>query len=127
MEGRGTVEGESEGEKGMRQIGKGREEADQKARLRGTREAPHLHFQNEEGVFLGKICSAFKSSLLEWPRIFQKTFLCSRSKAPLAQALIRFLWGDDIPDHSPALDITLLIFQIPTAGACAQGQNPPGV
>ena len=77
MEGRGTVEGESEGEKGMRQIGKGREEADQKARLRGTREAPHLHFQNEEGVFLGKICSAFKSSLLEWPRIFQKTFLCS--------------------------------------------------
>lgn len=83
---------ESEGERDRHETNRqGREEADQKARLEGRKGLPHLYFQNEKGV-LEK--SALLSSPASWsgPRIFQQTFLCSKIKAPIAQALIRFFW-----------------------------------
>lgn len=72
-----------ETEKGVRSRGqRGAEGRAEGQVFGGPREAPCRHLQNENGAFLGKICSAFKSSLLEWPRTFGKSFLCSSSKAP---------------------------------------------
>ena len=44
--------------------------------------APHLYFQSEKGVFLGKICSAFKSSLLECPESSRKPSYALDQKPP---------------------------------------------